>query len=853
MSKPQSKLFSVIKSKLSRRKFLSGSAAGIGAIGLSGGAFTLLSAQQSAFAASLSKDTVSLNSVDWHGAAWIGFTEDDRTDDYALRSIHPDRMKKPEMRRVCVSSLLRRAFTADKKVRTATVTVCGLGLHELYLNGDKVSDRVLDPASTSYDKHAFYIVHDVTSQIMQGQNAIGLMLGNGFYGQDFGFASPRLLYGEPRAKLVLNIEYVDGTSLKIGTNKQWKAAQSPIVFDNLFGGETFDARREQLGWSKADFDDNAWFEVERMKAPTKKLIEQDLAPIRKVRAIKPISIKPAENGEWIIDLGENIAGWLEIAIDAPPDTAIEMRFAELMMPNGRAIDTASTGVHATGCEQIDIYISNGSKANWQPRFTYHGFRYVQIKGLTGKPNIDDFTGWFVRTDLARTGTFACSDPMINRFYEVSMRTIEGNLHGLLSDCPHRERCAWLGDMHVSAETISMNFAADGLWRKHIEDFKTVLGAAWPIPKHYPEGQVPAKDPRAPSNVALGKRLCGQARPDWGMAVVLTPWFNWLYYGDQETAANAWPMMEDYLQFLDEVEVKNHLIKEGYAYGDWCPPGTNKQMNTSPQLTSSALYYQSNQAMAQMAKLLNKAAKAALFSQRAEQVKAAFNQKFFDEKAGHYGTQTATAMALNLGLVPVGKESEVAAGLNQLVMKENGGHYTTGIQGHRHLYTALNDYGYDATSKLLWTHTDFPSLGNMTEVHDLTTWPESNANWPAGKRYSRSSFNHPMQSGFSIAFHESIGGIRPDQQHPGFEQFTLKPCFLTGLTWAKADYDSVKGTISSHWQRKGNIVDWQITVPKSSSAQVKLPAGVTLLQNKKRVDSNALTLTAGQWQLQVRLS
>ncbi len=853
MGNNSSFLIEQIKSRLSRRQFLSRSVAGLGAVGLGSAALTLMSTQQNAFAASLSKDNAPSNSVDWHGAAWIGFTQDDRADNYALRSVHPDRMKKPEMRRVCVSSLLRKTFNADKRVRSAKVIVCGLGLHELYLNGDKVSDRVLDPASTSYDKHAFYIVHDVTEQIAQGQNVIGLMLGNGFYGQDFGFASPRLQYGEPRAKLVLNIEYADGTSVHIGTNKQWKAAQSPIVFDNLFAGETYDARREQLGWSKADFDDSAWHEVERMKAPTKNLIEQDLAPIRKVRSVKPKAILPAENGEWIIDLGENMAGWLEVTIDEPRDSAIEMRFAELLMPNGRAIDTASTGVHATGCEQKDIYISNGEKATWQPRFTYHGFRFVQIKGLNRKPKIADFTGWFVRTDLKRTGTFACSDPMINRFYEVSMRTIEGNLHGLLSDCPHRERCAWLGDMHVSAETISMNFAANDLWRKHIEDFKTVLGVAWPVPRHYPEGQVPKKDPRAPANIACGKRLSGQARPDWGMAVVLTPWYNWLYYGDQQTAANAWPMMENYMQFLEEMEVENHLIKKGFAYGDWCPPGTNKKMNTLPQLSSSALYYQSNKVMAQMAKLLNKADKAALFSQRAEQVKAAFNQKFFDKKAGHYGTQTATAMALNLGLVPIDKESDVAAGLNYLVMKENNGHYTTGIQGHRHLYTTLNDYGFDATSKLLWSQTDFPSLGYMTETHDLTTWPESNDYWPEGKRYNRISFNHPMQSGFSIAFHESIGGIRPDKDHPGFEQFTLKPCFLTGLSWAKADVDSIKGTISSHWQRKDDIIDWHITVPKASSARVKLPEGVTILQNNNNLDSKALTLAPGQWHLQVRLS
>ena len=210
------------------------------------------------------------------------------------------------------------------------------------------------------------------------------------------------------------------------------------------------------------------------------------------------------------------------------------------------------------------------------------------------------------------------------------------------------------------------------------------------------------------------------------------------------------------------------------------------------------------------------------------------------------------MALSLGLVPKGKEAAVAKGLSNLIINENDGHYTTGIEGLRHLYTPLNDYGFDTTTQLLWSQTDFPSLGYMTEKHDLTTWPEANGNWPKGERYSRGSFNHPMQSSFAITFHESIGGIRPDANHPGFEKFKLKPCFLTGLSWAKADYDSVKGTRASHWQRKGDIVDWHVTVPKATSAEVELPEGMTILINKKQADPKSLTLTAGQWHLQVRL-
>jgi len=851
VSESRSKLTTALDAKLSRRKFLDYSAGGIGAVGLGSAALTLLTANRNALAATLPEEQG--RTMNWRGAGWIGFTQDNRSAQYAQRSVHPERLDKAEMRRVCVSSLLRKTFTVKKKIRSASIAVCGLGLHELHLNGNKVSDRVLDPASTSFDKRAFYVVHDVSGLLKSGKNALGLMLGNGFYGQDFAYALPTLQYGEPRARVVLDIEYEDGTTAHVVTNNSWKAAQSPIVFDNLFAGETYDARLEQAEWDQIHFDDSAWHDVRRMKAPTKRLIEQVLPPIRKTRKVTPYAILAAENGEWIVDMGENMAGWLEVTLNEPKDQAVQMRFAELLMPDGKAIDTATTGGHATGCEQVDIYVSNGQKANWEPRFTYHGFRYVQIKGLSRKPRKEDFSGWFVRTDLPRLGSFACSDPLINKFYDVSMQTIEANLHGLLSDCPHREKCAWLGDMHVSAETININFAANELWRKHIEDFKTVLGAALPVPKHYPEGQTPPRDPRAPSNVALGKRLCGQARPDWGMAVVQIPWFNWLYYGDKETALNAWPMMEDYMQFLSEMQVKDDLIKAGFAYGDWCAPGTNKSVNTLPQLSSSALYYQSNQLMAGMARLLGKQDKIALYEKRAANVKAAFNTRFFDSTAEHYGTQTATAMALNLGLVPKGKESAVAAGLNYLVMEKDKGHYTTGIQGHRHLYTCLNDYGYDATSKLLWTHTDFPSLGNLTEIHDLTTWPESNDYRAPGERASRRvSFNHPMQSGFSIAFHESLGGIRPDPEQPGFDKFFLKPCFLKDLSWVKADYQSVKGVIASHWQRKGKRIDWQVTVPQGSMAEVQLADNIKLLKNNSIAAGKPLMLTPGEWQLQLEL-
>ena len=454
----------------------------------------------------------------WEKAEWIGYTHDVRDARLAERAFLTQSMKKSENKRTSVSPLLRKSFDVEKPIRSAQVMVCGLGLHELYVNGQKVGDRVLEPAPTSYDKRSFYNVYDVKSLLEPGRNAMGLMLGNGFYGQGFAFTYG-LFYGKPRAKLLLTIQYVDGSKSIISSDASWRAAQGPIVFDNIYAGETYDARLEIPGWSNPSFDASSWKPVELMDAPTANLVDQRLEPMRKKREVKPIAILPAENGEWIIDMGENMTGWLQLRTDAPKGTKIQMRFAELLMPNGKAIDTASTGVHATGCEQVDIYICKGGGETWEPRFTYHGFRYVQIKGLPKKPELADFSGWFVRSDLARAGDFECSDPMLNTFYDVSLRTIEGNVQGLLSDCPHRERCAWLGDMHAAAEVISMNYDAHRLWRKHIADFRTVLGVAGPVPRHYPEDDSAPRDPRAPANIACGKRLCGQARPDWGMAMV----------------------------------------------------------------------------------------------------------------------------------------------------------------------------------------------------------------------------------------------------------------------------------------------------------------------------------------------
>jgi alpha-L-rhamnosidase len=799
-----------------------------------------------------STNTQKQESMDWGQAVWIGYTKDNRPQEWAGRDMiynqppsdintwepTAEELKK-SFKKSYPSPLLRKSFGVSKSIESAQIVVCGLGLYALYLNGKKVGDRVLDPAQTTYDKRAFYVIHDVSNLLQDGENALGLMLGNGFYGQNIAF-SHTLEYGAPRAILSLNVTYKDGSTETVCSDDTWKASGGPVLFDNIYHGETYDAQREVEGWSNPGFDDSRWDSVEKMEAPTEHLLEQEMEPMRKIREVNPIAVLTAEKG-WIIDMGQNMTGWLQIKVREAAGTAIKMRFAELLMPDAKNIDPASTGIHVTGDTQTDIYICKGDMREvWEPRFTYHGFRYVQIEGLSEKPDLKNFIGWLVRTDVARIGTFECSDALINKFYDVSIWTIEDNLQGLLSDCPHRERCAWLGDAYAVAEAATYNFDLVRFWPKMSADMETVLGTS---PAHFKDDF--PYDPRTPSNIAVGKRLCLQARPDWGAATVMVPWYSYIYYGDEEIVKNAWTMMVGWMAYIDEKVQHEGIINGGY--GDWCPPGGNSEMDTPPALTSTALYYQSLLAMDKMAQALGKNDASSDYIDKAEAVKKAFNTEFFDAAHNSYGSQTGNAFALFSQLVPEEKEQAVADKLAEIIMSDHEGHYNSGIFGHRPLYTALNDYGHADVTRHLWKISDYPSLGFMTEKHGLTTWPENPSNWPEGKRYFRNSFNHPMHSGFAASFHESLGGIRPDADHPGFKHFFLKPCFLPDLDWAKVTYRSPYGLIDSSWKREDGVLIWSVTIPENSTAEVQLHAfSINQINlNQQSAQNNTITLQAGE--------
>jgi alpha-L-rhamnosidase len=748
-----------------------------------------------------------LDNDDWRDASWIQLAEDTRRSPLSQRAIQAEHMPEPKPWKSFPSPLFRHTVTVSDKIVRARAYICGLGYHELFINGHKISDHVLDPGQTTYDVHAFYVTHDITHVLHHGVNAIGAMVGNGFYGQNMAFAVDWLAWGPPALIAKIVIDYANGQTEVIGTNNNWRAETGPIVYDNVYAGESYDASRERQGWTLPEYDDSNWQNAKRINPVSPKLIAQKIPPIKRIRTIKPTNIFQNNEGKWIIDLGQNIAGWMKIKVKEAAGAQITMRHAELLTPDGQNIDPASSGVFATGVIQTCIYVCEGNGEEiWEPRFTYHGFRYVEVTGVTHPPTADTFEGVLVHSSVEPRGSFTCSDHMLNQIYSTSMWTIEDNLHSISEDCPHREKCGWLGDAHVVGETDIFNFDMAQFWTKCMDDIETTLGRD-------------GAHPGIPSNISVGRRLCGEANPDWGAAVVLLPWDLYLYYGDMKPIKDHYPLMKRWCAYISG-RAADHIVKQGY--GDWCPPGTNAAMECPVELTSTAYHYASLQIMENAAKLIGNNIDAENYHAEALAFKQAFIARFLDTQTMGFGCQTANAIALRFGLAPDGKAEEIARALVRDVQEKHGGHYSVGIHGARPIYTVLNEYGHDQVVWDMMHKTDYPSYGYIFS-EGFTTWPEEIINWPKGAEKPKCSYNHPMQACFNAWFHESVGGIRPVADAPGFQKFELKPHNWQQLEEADVTHQSLYGVIRSHWKKRSEIFLWEVDIPANTSAIVWIPA------------------------------
>lgn len=714
----------------------------------------------------------------------------------------------PDARQLA-ARMLRKEFVAAKKVRRATAYLSGLGLSELYLNGRKVSDHVLSPALSEYPRRVFYVTHDVTQQIKSGRNALGVWLGNGRY------YAPRTTeplgtttYGFPKLLLQLELEYTDGTRDTIVSDGSWKLTTAgPITANNEYDGEDYDARQELSGWAESGFDDRAWAAAQTVAAPGGRLAAQMIEPIRVTGKIKPRSVNEIRPGVFIYDFGQNIVGWCRLQVRGPAGTAVSLRHAETLKPDGSLFLDNIRGAKVT-----DRYTLKGQGTEiYEPRFTYHGFRYVEVTGFPGQPDLNALEGCVVNDDVATAGEFACSQPTINRFYQNIIWGVRGNYRSVPTDCPQRdERQGWLGDRSEESKGETYLFDVAALYAKWTQDM---------LDAQRDNGSIP--------DVAPSYWPIYNDDVTWPSSAVIIPGNMYQQYADTSLIAGRYPGM---VQWVDHMRayITNGIIAKD-TYGDWCVPPEDPAFihsrdplrKTAPAILATSYFYHCLQLMSRYAEMLGHPADRERFTQLAAQLKTALNEKYFNPERGYYdnGSQTSCVLPLALGLVPTGQRDRVFQHLVDKITNDTHGHIGTGLIGGQWLNRVLTDGGRADLVYQFATNTTYPSWGYMVEKGATTVWELWNGDTadPA-----MNSHNHVMLVGdLTTWFYEALAGIKPAQ--PGFKQLLMQPHPVGDLQFVTATHASPYGLIRSAWKRDGAKFNWEITLPANSTATVSVPA------------------------------
>lgn len=771
-------------------------------------------------------ETGLMSKENWGASKWITLNKDTRTSKHQYRDYKTGRMREPLKVNGFAASYFRNEIDINKKIENAQAYICGLGYYELYLNGAKVGDHVLDPAPSNYDKQAYYVKYDITKEVEEGKNAFGIVLGNGFYGQNISWSrdpesnKKGVSYGPPTVKMLIKVNYKDGTSTDFYTDENWKEATGPIVFNNIYGGDTYDANYELGNWNIVGFNDAKWENAKIASPKVKKISAIQIPAIKKLKEFEPQKVFKGADGNWIVDFGQNIAGWVKINVKEKKNQLIEIITTEALLTNGKDIFQGSTGGGANGMPQIYKYICKGNQEeSWEPKFSYHGFRYAKIKGISKKPDGHMIKAVLVATDIQETGSFTSSDALLNKMHSISKWTIVDNIHGIPEDCPHREKCGWLGDAHAFCEYALYNYNMYDFYKKYMEDIKTQMR---PTKGH----NNPEIKFQVPTMIAPGKRTSTYAKIDWGVATMYLPWYNYKFYGDDAIIKDYYEPMKGLTDFYLNFKGENGIMQDGM--GDWCPPLWDRRKNPSamecdPIISANAYFYDVLKVMEKFAKINKDAAFESKMKTEKEALLKAFNKQFLVEipntKHKWYQSQTATVQALQFDMVPEAEIENVVNGLVHNIVEVKGGHHSTGIHGNRYVYTVLSKYGKADLAYEILTTPEFPSQTYVMNS-GFTTWPERQFIWEEMEGPTN-SLNHPMHSGFAAYFYESLGGIKSTTENAGFKVFTVNPEFSSKIKQTKVNVPTPYGTITNDWNFENGMLKMNLTIPFNTKAEIIL--------------------------------
>ncbi len=750
-----------------------------------------------------------LTPTDWGEACWISL-EKDKSGEIITTGIHgigeANRIFPPEQK-IGMYNLpqFRKEFEIKQPLKQAIAYVSGLGHFNMFLNGKKVSNHFLDPGWTKYDRCALYVPFDITHLIHTGKNAVGVMLGNGF----FNIPKERYFklitsYGAPRLIMKIHLEYTDGNTEDIVTDESWRVSESPITYSSIYGGEDYDANLEQIGWTEAGFNDNSWKQALKTDWNTR-LIAQTSTPLT-IRDILPtVRLFKNQNGRWVYDLGQNFSGIIHLSMKSYRKHQVKFYPAELLNSDGSANQSAS------GAPFWFAYTTKENETvHWQPQFTYYGFRYVEIEGAVpageenpeSLPEILDLKGLHTCNSASEAGTFYCSKPLFNKIYELIDWAIRSNMASVLTDCPHREKLGWLEEAHLMQYSIQYRYNLVRLYEKIMNDMRSTQGENGMIPTTAPElveFQGGFKD-----------------TPEWGSAFIICPWYIYQWYGDTRLITEYYPDMQRYIEYLSS-QAKNHII--AYGLGDWFDIGPNTpgvSQLTSNGVTATAIYYYNVCLIEKMAKLLGKKSDAEQYRNLAIQIKEAFNNTFWNPSTKQYdrNSQTANAIAIYMGLTTLENHQQVYENLVADIRGRNNA-LTAGDVGYRYVLRALESENashiiYDMNSKY-----DVPGYGWQL-AHGATALTES---WQA---YGFISNNHFMLGHLMEWFFSGLGGIRQKDDSVAFKHVIIKPSPVGDVRFTRTSYESPYGTIVSDWKDTEESFLIRVEIPANSLASVYLP-------------------------------
>lgn len=754
-----------------------------------------------------------LNNNEWK-AKWISAP---RVFDYESRTKTIIRSEKDGIIPTDPMPLFRKSITIENDIKSAKIYLSGLGFFELYLNGVKISDHIFSPAFTDYSKTVFYEKFDLTPGLINGENVLGVMLGNGWYNHvscDAWSFSRAPWIADPAVICQMEIEFKDGSKKQVISDETWKCAPGPILFSSIRIGETYDATKEIEKWSEPGINEETWQNVRLVRGPEGKLKAQNIPPVRIMNEITPQHITKIGQGAYIVDFGQNMAGFVKIKATANQGTKVRFRYAERLTAEGKLDQSSIASCISDLRFQTDEYIFKGiGVEEWNPRFSYHGFRYLEVSGWEGPLTEENLKACLIHNDFITSSSFECSLPLINRIQKNTVWSYKSNFVNIPTDCPQREKNGWTGDAQLACETGLFNFDLLTSYEKWANDILDAQRADGMLPCVIPSG---------------GWGFYSGNGPAWDCALFQIPWNLYLYEGDRKIISDVYPAIKKYLELLS-AKADSGIVKWGL--GDWCPARTK----TPRFITSTAYYFQDLLIASKMAALLGFTEDQSFYINKASEIKNTFNKEFFDQDGEYkYPTQTGLACALYMQIADSSKNDQL---INQLVKNISANDYNLdfGILGAKYVPNVLSRTGHSDLAFNMINTTKYPGWGNCIKQGATTLWEDWNG---SGSR------NHIMYGDVSAWFYKNLAGILPDIDQPGFKHFIIEPYFPPELDWVKTIKNTGYGNIKVDWSKTGDTIRLNLEIPVNTTASVILPSGNLLVDSEQPVEGENGIIVVG---------